>query len=682
MPAPIQVFVRTRPTDKFANDEIKIDEDTIHVKLKPGDHGDREKSWSFKLNNVLHSASQSMVYESVGREIVDSCVAGFNGTIMSYGQTGAGKTYTMNGPSMNYETRGLTQRAVNQIFQSIEGKPECAYTIRVSYLEIYNDRLFDLLEPSNDGHMAVVNDAKGNVHIKGLSIHTAPSEEVALNLLFLGNTNRVVGPHALNRSSSRSHCVFTVYIESRMRVDCGSASVHNSRLNLLDLAGSERLKKTGSGGVTLKEAGYINKSLSFLEQVVLALSVKQNHVPYRSCRLTHVLHDSLGGNCKTKLIANIACDRANLDETISTLKFATRMMRISTEPTVNVQLDPLLLIKKYEREIKALKQELAMHDALSGRSAQHYDDYTEEMVHELQSMVQNYIDGESELEVSNLKQVYETYKIFRKLCLHYKHEAETGTGQKKERTKTPEEAGSSEKLQTKEESGGVGDIDHGSGFTVGSFPADGRPDGDQSGVLPKSPDKPVDDELRFDSENKALEYFKSSVEEGRVLSEEYENLRKQTKEKKQHYKEISQNVNNFKYQIDSLKQQLEERQNNEPDREDGVVDEQEFKLILEMKEIKKQYMDEFGKRGMIESELVYLRNITKAAQKKLLSTFLEWGQTKHIGAAIVEEPLDAAEVYTKAIEARAADPGESAYQKAKKTFLYHQRKQQVTKRMK
>ena len=181
------------------------------------------------------------------------------------------------------------------------------------------------------------------------------TEEDALNCLFEGELARTVAAHQLNQRSSRSHTVLTVHIESRSRVE-STDKVVNSKLNLVDLAGSERTKKTGSSGLTLKEATYINKSLSFLEQVVIALSSNiRDHIPYRQSRLTNLLRDSLGGNCKTVMIANIWPEASHIEETIGTLKFATRMMRVSNEAIVNVTLDKHLMIKRYEKEVRDLK---------------------------------------------------------------------------------------------------------------------------------------------------------------------------------------------------------------------------------------------------------------------------------------------------------------------------------------
>lgn len=155
-----------------------------------------------------------------------------------------------------------------------------------------------------------------------------------------------------------------------------------SKINLVDLAGSERTKKTGSQGKTLVEAQFINKSLSFLEQVVVALSEsKRDHIPYRQNKLTYLLKDSIGGNSRTCMIANIWPQESHLEETISTLKFASRMAKVSNEISVEMTLDPKLLLKKYEKDIRDLRQELAMHDTLASRGRINYEPYTPEQQH-------------------------------------------------------------------------------------------------------------------------------------------------------------------------------------------------------------------------------------------------------------------------------------------------------------
>jgi kinesin family protein 6/9 len=232
------------------------------------------------------------------------------------------------------------------------------------------------------------------VVVKNARLVVCDSEEEALNCLFEGELARTVSAHQLNLRSSRSHTVFTLHLESRSRVE-SSDKVVTSKLHLVDLAGSERTKKTGSSGVTLKEATFINKSLSFLEQVVIALSSQsRDHIPYRQSRLTNLLRDSLGGNCKTVMIANIWPEASHLEETISTLKFATRMMRVSNEAILNVTLDKHLQIKRYEQEIRDLKQELAMHDTLKNQGRINYDQYPPESLAEIKTQAAAFLAGD------------------------------------------------------------------------------------------------------------------------------------------------------------------------------------------------------------------------------------------------------------------------------------------------
>lgn len=295
------------------------------------------------------------------------------------------------GDTRHYKHRGVAPRALAQLFQEIADKPESDFDVKVSYMEIYNERIFDLLAENDSdmsGDFAVVEDHSSSglgSYVKGLTRVPITSEEQALDLLFQGEVRRTTAEHLLNKNSNRSHCIFTVYVRQRSRLGAAE-KVLSSKLHLVDLAGSERLKKTmaedekiGGGGVDdglKRESMYINKSLTYLEQCVVALTDKgRTHVPYRQTKLTNVLRDSLGGNCETLMIACVWGEARHIEESISTLKLASRMMRVQNKTTTNMVLDPVKLVKKYEREIKTLKQELMMHDALADRSGVAYDEY-------------------------------------------------------------------------------------------------------------------------------------------------------------------------------------------------------------------------------------------------------------------------------------------------------------------
>ncbi|XP_053918589.1 kinesin-like protein KIF6 isoform X5 [Cuculus canorus] len=239
------------------------------------------------------------------------------------------------------------------------------YTTHVSYLEIYNECGYDLLDPRHDASrledlpkVTIIEDSDQNIHLKNLSLHQATSEEEALNLLFLGDTNRMIAETPMNQASTRSHCIFTIHISSK---EPGSATLRRSKLHLVDLAGSERIAKTGLGGHLLTEAKYINLSLHYLEQVIIALAEKnRSHIPYRNSMMTSVLRDSLGGNCMTTMIATLSIDKRNIDESISTCRFAQRVALIKNEAVLNEEIDPRLMIVQLKKEIQELKDELAL----------------------------------------------------------------------------------------------------------------------------------------------------------------------------------------------------------------------------------------------------------------------------------------------------------------------------------
>ncbi|XP_056374702.1 kinesin-like protein KIF9 [Hyla sarda] len=430
----VRVFVRLRPTSHFAQETIRLGEDSksidVHLRKdeKLGVVNNKRYDWSFKVDGILHNASQSSVYDTVAKSVVSRALQGYNGTIMCYGQTGAGKTHTITGASENYKNRGIIPRALQQVYKEIAELSDQTVTVRISYLEIYNETLFDLLStlpdtPTSDTQMTIADDHQG-VYVKGLSLHHAADEERALNLLFEGETNRIIGSHTLNKNSSRSHCIFTIHLESHSR-SLSNAKYTISKINLVDLAGSERLGKTGSAGQVLREATYINKSLSFLEQTIIALADRRDHVPYRQSKLTHALKDSIGGNCYTVLVANIYGEAAQMDETLSTLRFASRMKCIPAETVVIERYDPVRECKNLQREIDHLRRELAIHDTLSKRPPASYEPFSDSQMAEISSQVRRYLDGAlDEIEIINLRQIQEVFSQFRTILNRQEQEVE------------------------------------------------------------------------------------------------------------------------------------------------------------------------------------------------------------------------------------------------------------------
>eukprot|EP00727_Mastigamoeba_balamuthi_P007577 m51a1_g344 putative kinesin-like protein kif9 (890) ;mRNA; r:533624-536787 len=486
----VKCIVRTKPTTVFPRELISLGEDgrSIAITGRRRDVGgvvnNQQERHGFTFDRILHNASQELVYDEVGSDVVSGGLEGYNGTILVYGQTGAGKTFTMSGTAESYSHRGIIPRAITHIFREVKKKPDMAFVVKVSYLEIYNEAMHDLLsdpdEAVESGDLKIVEDATGTTRVKGLRLQLANNEEEALNYFFEGELNRTIGEHSLNKASSRSHCVFTVHLDMRSRVE-STEKVLLSKLNFVDLAGSERLAKTQSEGQVMREAMYINKSLTFLEQVIIALGTKnREHVPYRQSRLTNLLKDSLGGNCRTAMIANIWTEEAHIEETTATLRFASRMAMVANNAIINVQYDPLQLLRKYEREIRELKAELAMHDQIAGRSHVSYEPLSEEQQVTLRARLHQYIDGElDDIEIVNIRQMRELMAQFRVIAREYEQEkanrprslADSGGQRPSMIVRERKDGAKHAQSRDAADAQGVGEIE-GGGFAIGIAPVE------------------------------------------------------------------------------------------------------------------------------------------------------------------------------------------------------------------
>jgi len=652
----VKVIVRTRPTSNFASKNVQLDLENKKIEAHiPKDNtqgliNNQQEHWKFNFDEILHNSSQEEVYDVCAREIVQNVMEGYNGTVLAYGQTGAGKTYTMSGGQQSYRFRGIIPRAVSQLFQETQSRPDQAFTIRVSFCEVYNELVYDLLSsvapPDQTGTIMIQEDSKHGIIVKGLSQVVCNSEEEALNQLFEGETSRTIAEHKLNKSSTRSHCVYTLHLEARSRVE-SSEKVVFSKLNLVDLAGSERTKKTGSEGLTLMEANYINKSLSYLEQVVIALSEKgRDHVPYRQSKLTYLLKDSIGGNSKTLMVANVWPEPDHMEETISTLRFATRMMSVSNEAVINIELDPAQLVERYKREVRDLKRELAMHDTLANRGRVTYEPYTPEQQYEMQQVAQSYLDGHTEeIEFDSLRQVKELFVQMRNI---YKRTvARVGGGDFTRQTEgsvgSKQEHREEEKQEQNQE--GVGEVEDSQGFGLGLAPANAKPM-DASAIEPRTgflqeeevPERYSPQERRPKNtptpamdKNQAFMEFRNSL--GKELDQSLSTSKNDLKDKKASLKELVSTVNEIKRQIDESKQQVDQIRSNKTEEEVDVIDEEEYSLIKQMKDLKKTYRDRFEKMKALKEETKLITQNIDQLRTRLVSEFEAWYQNK-FGSAV------------------------------------------------
>lgn len=320
------------------------------------------------------SVGQEKLFDVAGVPVVENCLRGYNSCVFAYGQTGSGKTYTMLGDlpanvgaAWLPSSSGLMPRIFQYLFAQIAERqvrnPSVQYSCSCSLLEIYNETITDLLNPGAT-NLQLREDTTRGVYAEDLTAENVQNAQQAMDMLRRGSANRRVADTNMNSESSRSHCVLTCVIESRTTDENGFTNVLSSRLNLVDLAGSERQKSSGAVGGRLREASSINRSLSTLGLVIMSLTDAQHgrkgkHVPYRDSKLTFLLQDSLGGNSKTVMIANVSPSPANLHETISTLRFARRAKFIKNTAVVNEDLTADA--SQLKQEISRLKQELSRY---------------------------------------------------------------------------------------------------------------------------------------------------------------------------------------------------------------------------------------------------------------------------------------------------------------------------------
>ncbi|KAM0789248.1 hypothetical protein ACM66B_000091 [Microbotryomycetes sp. NB124-2] len=355
----IKVVCRFRPPNALELREtggesiVQIDPDGTNVKLKSQELMKGPDAQGFTFDRVFQmDTKQVEVFEFGVKGIVDDVMNGYNGTVFAYGQTGSGKSHTMMGPNIDdADLKGIIPRITEQIFASIMSSPgNIEYLVKVSYMEIYMERIRDLLAPDND-NLPVHEDKQRGVYVKDLSEFYVSSSSEVYEIMRQGANSRAVSSTNMNAESSRSHSVFVITIQSR---NTESGTQKTGMLYLVDLAGSEKVGKTGASGQTLEEAKKINKSLSALGMVINALTDgKSSHIPYRDSKLTRILQESLGGNSRTTLIINCSPSSYNESETLSTLRFGMRAKSIKNKARVNAELSPAelkALLKKAQRD--------------------------------------------------------------------------------------------------------------------------------------------------------------------------------------------------------------------------------------------------------------------------------------------------------------------------------------------
>ena len=517
-----------------------------------------------------------------------------------------------------------------------------------------------------------------------------------MNYLYSGELARTTSKHKLNRSSNRSHSILTIYIQQRARSGV-SERIVCSKLNLVDLAGSERLKKTMDDAdgnfvldeTTKKESMYINQSLTYLEQCVVALSKKNpGHVPYRQTKLTNVLKDSIGGNCNTLMFANMWGESAHLEETISTLRLAARMMRVQNETKQNETFDDAMLVKKLTKEVKELKQELLMHDAMVERSGVSYDEYTPEQKLDMLSNIEKFLLAESgsdeeyeAISFSSVRQMRELLFQFKKIAIEkdmsIKRAATAaaagiqnmmaGTGA------IGDEAKSFGGVEFGDAKDAVGDLLDGDGFALGKAGAESRPNtidavggsptrdtGGYEGEMSQSQsmeNMTLTDEAQsktFAGTNSSMQmasetYYGGDVKgqvpedkeeafamykrtKGKHANSDMLSLKADIKQIKSKSRVLSNECNEYKEDIDDFCQKIQKKKDKRMQQmqpggygdDVDVVDQEEFDLMKKQREAKKAYKNRMSALADLRNKSSTMQSQVDDMKFSLLEQFDRW----------------------------------------------------------
>ncbi|KAJ7533335.1 hypothetical protein O6H91_13G043700 [Diphasiastrum complanatum] len=590
----IKVYLRLRPSDKPSpfihiqptSSTVQIDDDKHAGGGPPKNYTERRL---FRFDGIIQSSSQEAVFDECAKGVVEDVLTGYHGTIFAYGQVGSGKTFTMTGETKTFIYCGLIPRCIHRIFEEKESKPAAEIKVHVSYLEIHNEVIYDLLAKREAASQITTLEEDGTVEFRGLTRVLCTTEEQALKLFFEGERHKAVAVHPLNQVSSRSHCMFTLYVERH----AGMASIPEktaAKLNLVDLAGFGQSKGIEFSEQSKKEIVNINKSLIFLEQ-------------------------------------------------ISSFRFAQFVQELNTNAIINKLLDPTYTRRKYERQISDLKQELALKDALNGRTDIAYD-LTDEMKSELRARVNDFLLQDAEVEtipVDNLKQVREIFKLFREAQMTMLAKLEV---LQKELRVTVDVPMMKESITpTLEEEVGVGELDN-QGFHVGVAPVNARPDSIDG--IPSKMNVNIDDVLAstlFDQQmeapkkvapnrekkNKAFIYFKHHTSEGN----EYENFLKETRFvlrlKRKLAQELCNHINEVKFDIANLNKDLKEFENSHIFENPDVTNvDKKVSTTTRLQVMKAEYRRDFNALNKVKHEILAIQQKVKSCKQNILEFFYKW----------------------------------------------------------
>jgi len=396
----VKVAVRCRPMSESEKAEgqipvVKVDSSRNEIYLNNPKKGE-EKQFTFDYT-YCHNSLQKDVYEQCAYSLIESVIEGYNATIFAYGQTGTGKTFTMEGDKDREELKGIIPRVFDHIFTTIDGTSTTQFLVTCSMIELYNEDVFDLLAAKTSDKLDVKEKPGEGFFVKDLSTHDTKTAKECMSLLESGSRSRKKGETQMNKDSSRSHSIFSISIETSVALENGKQMLKRGKLNLVDLAGSERQAKTKATGQALEEAKKINLSLVCLGKVISGLVQGGKHIPYRDSKLTKLLTDSLGGNTKTLMITNVGPALKNYEETLNSIRYANQAKSIKNKPRINE--DPKdAKLREIQEEITKLKEYLK--SITNGKEGLNFNDiFKGEITENMKSqMMKQMMDEKQKLE--------------------------------------------------------------------------------------------------------------------------------------------------------------------------------------------------------------------------------------------------------------------------------------------
>lgn len=630
---PIKIYIRTRPTTDFAGDNIKIldDRQTITVNIDKSDPlnflNTPECNYTFKFHSILHNVSQEIVFEESAREIVDSFIQGYNGCLFSFGQRNSGKTFTMFGGIRHFKYRGIIPRTLAYIFQELEKYKTIQFTLSLQYFQIYNDIIYDLLS-NDEKEMQIAEDEEGNPFVQNLSSHVVEDATTALQHLINGDSKLHLSEHKNGRKVYRSHAVFGLDLIGRK----GTKMTH-SKLLMLDLAATEEAG----------DAAYVNQSIAYLQQLVVSIIGKENknektkpkHLPFRRSKLTYLLRDAIGGNCRTAAIATIWPEKQNNRETISTFQFAFDLGKVRNDAKVNTMEPPELRIEKLEAEMQTLEAENELQAELGG--AVKIDGLKQEDEQQVADLVALFLSDE--IDTIPLPSVAHIKAIFAEIKRRY-----TDIPNQVMR-EVSQNFNLTERVKNAKAPKDVGTID-GSGFSIGVAASQDRPCnirtnmkanriGQSAAGRADNPPPPTEEQM--------FEIYK--LRDGKAAAQELVQAKKETKDLKETKKGLIRDLNTVRAEIKKLEDEINSRGLKFKEQ----IDEEEADLIKSVMAAKRKNKEKYAALQKIQAEIDAMKEKTAGIRSNLLEVFSDWykkWQNNELYTEKVFPPHDGADLNT------------------------------------